>query len=85
MKFSEYINWIIQHPGKNFKFAYAIIEPDTINKPIYLITYTNPDTGLSEKVAAWTVENNKLIDSTTRLELANCEDVLLAKFKKLCK
>lgn len=82
MKYSEYINWIIQHP-ENFTFIHNIVEPNTLNRPVFIIYYKNPDTGRISSTASFSEVNNKLIDLTTRLEIASKEEVLLDKFMEL--
>lgn len=78
MKYSEYINYIIDHPA-SFTFVINIVESGA---KIYQI-FTNSDTGMVRLVANLMEVGPVLVDTSTGLSVASRKDVKLDVLEKL--
>lgn len=78
MKYSEYVNYIIDHPA-SFTFVIYVVESGA---KIYQIS-TNSDTGMVRLVINLMEVGPVLVDISTGLAVASKEDVKLDILEKL--
>lgn len=79
MTFSEYTNWIINHP-KNFNFTICKTQSGT---RVYIIHYTDPYTGRIREILHCLLVGPILVDTSTNISIASSKDILLERFEEL--
>lgn len=79
MTFSEYINWIINHP-ENFSFTICKVKSGT---KVYIIHYTDPYTGRIREIINCLLVGPVLVDISTNISVASSKDILLEKLEAL--
>lgn len=86
MKYSEYLNWILENPA-NFNFVHSIVDPFGKKIHVYQVYYTDSDTNRKEKTISFKVSEltKKIIDTVTNLEVAKVTDINFNLLNKYCR